>query len=352
MTTISPTLGELQQLFRKDVISFSEVRIYWILYSSFGEEPEKSTISDIFNVSIDSTTKYQSISADVCGISRIHHYLPDIKCKSTSGKISVVLPGHRLLNLTTDEDNTIISFMPHGINKLTVFPVEHPIAWGQAIFLDVFPKWKSLVDNLKKVLFLNPEDSEPTSRKRCNTCQGILLLREDVAEKSPSLPVQPTHLICPDCLVSAIQYYYELEKQIVEQERHHQVGENADELLEMIDGGITLARNLHEERLMHEFFMFRSFVLGKLTDPECLQEASDLLELVEGFANMMEYGRLGRNARQLASTLNKKTPSQPKLKPVAQILSQEPQARPSITPVDAPLSPLPQSNPLSNEKIS
>ncbi len=341
MKTITPTLGELRQLFKKDVIAFPEVRIHWILYSSFGEDPEKSTISEKFNVSFDPSTKYHPVSADVCGISRIYHYLPDIKCESMSGKISVVLPGHRLLNLTTDEDNMVVSFMPHGINKLAGFPVDHPIVWGQAIFLDVIQKSKSLVDNMKKVLFLNPEDAEPSSRLRCATCQGILLLRDSASENPNSQPVQANHLICPDCLLSATQYYYELEKQIVEHERHQHVGEKADELLEMIDGGITLARNLQEDRLMHEFFMFRSFVLGKFDDPEYLQEASDLLELVKDFADMMDYGRLGRNAQQLASTLSKRAPAVQKPKPVVKAISSKPVVKPSIPPVKTPLASIP-----------
>ncbi|WP_457559494.1 hypothetical protein [Candidatus Harpocratesius sp.] len=342
--TYSLTYEQLMHLFRKEQRQFSNLTVRWILYSSFGEDPQKIVIDSICDLIFDRSSSVERIDSEFCGITEIYHFLPQLrwKCSNSDGDqiINVSIPGHRLLNISIDDDNILISFMPHGIRKITGFPVKFPVAWGQFILVGITGTTvgKELIQLLKKILYLQESESvnhhESISidqssskeqslskdqnnnstidinnlkpRARCSSCEGILLLRPLSQKKDPKDPISNRNFICTDCLMAASKYYEELEDQIIEQEQKGKIKNNIETLLDIIDGGITLARNLQDERLMHEFFMFRAFVLVKSDDPDILEEAQDLVEIVSDFAEANEYSKLGRNAIQLRKNIIKK----------------------------------------------
>ncbi|MHA1746544.1 MAG: hypothetical protein ACTSWW_11120, partial [Promethearchaeota archaeon] len=99
-------------------------------------------------------------------------------------------------------------------------------------------------------------------------------------------------------------FYSSLEKQMVSMEKSGIINGSAMELLELIEGGISLADDLGNEKLRFEFLLFRAFTLCRLTDPEDLKECTQLLEDIIQFASNWGYVGLEGHAQQLLNNFS------------------------------------------------
>ncbi|RLI63217.1 MAG: hypothetical protein DRO88_10465 [Promethearchaeia archaeon] len=364
MTQHSLTYNQILHIFPKEKKEFPSLRGRWILHSSFGLDSQKTVIDVRCKLILDKTSTLERITAEMTGITEIYHFLPKIhvSCRDIESgqEFQVTIPGYRILNLTLDDENVLLSFMPHGFKKLKGFPVDFPVAWGQLILVGITQDstGKILLENLEKILYQPPGKSTENGKKwnRCKTCQGILQLRPLSSQSSFSTEVSDDNFICSDCLAATINYYENLESKIIEQEQEKTIKENTEILLDIIEGGINMARNLAEDRLLHEFFMFRAFVMGKSENPQIIEEAKELTDIVVDFAEATNFPSLARNGVQLRKNLVKKLESfgislkspvlANKIKPISSPLEASTISR-SSPPIPSTSSPLPSSSPSS-----
>ena len=344
MSMETPSFSVKQFLNPIQPLILEKVPVEIIIYSSFESNPPKSVVQGIFRIDIQKSTNEIVLQSKISSVTSMSNPFSFLQLTNTEENYSISFSCHRILSVTLEGKIGVIVFMPHGTNPITGIPGEINVAWGEIRISGDENQNAQILQNQIQNLYINNQ----IPRTRCSTCQGMKILKNtaQISENDEISIIPDENLVCHDCLNGAINYYSSLNSQIENLDSKDEILTNKEYLLQLIDGGITLAENLNDEPFVMEFLILKIQVLQTSEMEEEKSEAKDLLEEVKMFAeswNLSEIIAKIKNLQKIsevgkAEILNEvKFEKQDKMEPQIPIEKKnEPDTAVSLKPVKLP----------------
>jgi len=277
--------------------SLENISISWNIYHNFENPPDETKFEGIFDIEV-FPAESKKCEENAAAIKEIKNPFPDLKFVNQDQNYSVIIPSHRLLTASLEEEKVVFTFMPHGIKPIEGFPTEKHISWGRCSISGDSDQKSQILKNLIQILFINQE----TPRSRCESCKGLKMLIGD-SDSDLDSELFDHQLICHDCLQGAVIFFKEVKIQIDDFERENNINNPREMLFQLIDGGIELADRLNNEKLNSEFLYFQALLLSKDEDPQIIHESLELLEEIIMFCSSWNYNKLKAKSEKLKSTI-------------------------------------------------
>ncbi|UYP44894.1 hypothetical protein NEF87_001179 [Candidatus Lokiarchaeum ossiferum] len=278
----TPSFSIKQFLTPIQPLVLENVPVEIIIYSNFDPNSPKSIVQGIFRINIQKPTDEIVLQTKISSVTSMNNPFSFLTLTNTEENYSISFSCHRILSITLEGKVGVIVFMPHGTNPINGIPGEINVAWGEIRISGDEGQNAQILQNQIQNLYINNQVPRP----RCSTCQGMKILKKTdlMTDFNENAIVVDENLVCQDCLNGAINYYSSLKTQIENLRTQDGIKTNKEYLLQLIDGGITLAENLNDEPFVMEFIILKIKVLQSSDEGEEKYQAKELLEEVQMFA--------------------------------------------------------------------
>ncbi|MHA1745475.1 MAG: hypothetical protein ACTSWW_05720 [Promethearchaeota archaeon] len=292
------------------MIDIAEIPITWEIHHLFDSNLEPTIIDGIYRFQFLPDQQPNKLEENPADIHTIENPFPVLqityippKDDPSGNPYHVKIPSYRISSANLIQNDIHITFQSHRNHPITGFPTDLPPVWGKAEIKGTEAQNAEILKILIEILYIANEIPRP----ECESCQSLLMIQAREPHETSEI-IGEDEFICLDCLQGALTFYSSLEKQMVSMEKSGTITGSEMDLLELIEGGISLANNLGNEKLRFEFLLFRAFTLCRLTDPEDLKESTQLLEDIIQFASNWGYVGLEGHAQQLLNNFSTATP--------------------------------------------
>ncbi|MHA1647444.1 MAG: hypothetical protein ACTSVL_07715, partial [Promethearchaeota archaeon] len=270
-------------------LKMKSIMIKWEIFHNF-EEPDQTNLEKKFNISITPQKILSELPENPSSLKKVLNPYPIINFEEENGEMKIDIPVSRILTAGLTKNELIVVFLPHGSSAITGFKIDKPVAWCRANIRDSYDKLQELQQKLNSMLFINGKIPRP----RCPICQGLTVLKNfsENDKDNSELVLKKSDFICLDCMHGAFKLYNSLKERVEEERKNNNWVENSEIFEDLISGGISLADDLDDQKMLFEFLIIRVELLINLHQQANFTEIKELINQIHMFATTWNFDNL------------------------------------------------------------